>query len=285
MELQIPCKYTDEEDARKPASKSYVDSLRNRIRILEQVLRSNSIEVNAAIAALGAKALSKEQGDSIALFDTGTADAEEWQDLCTAFEGALSLDEALNFEEDGEARYFGPSSSRLELQPLDGGPSFFICPRPNIYADEICRLVYAGQSSSPGHADIPSNYALPLSRAELYGRMLATDDEYGVPEHLKEELVDLFFTWQNPWMLVVDEHLFRESRRTQGRYYSPLLENCIWVSGVASQTRLRYAPIRMMRIQQGGCSTKRRNNYSTSTYSFPVLRQSSLCLYSAVFMW
>lgn len=46
--------------------------------------------------------------------------ADNWQELCTAFEGALSLDETLNFEQDGEVRYYGPTSSRLEFQGEDG---------------------------------------------------------------------------------------------------------------------------------------------------------------------
>ena len=57
--------------------------------------------------------------------------------------------------------------------------------------------------------------------------MLAADDENDVSDRLKDELVDLFFTWQNPWMHIVDETLFRDSRKTQGRYHSPLLEYCV----------------------------------------------------------
>jgi hypothetical protein len=40
--------------------------------------------------------------------------------LCDAVEGALALDESMNFDQDGEARYFGTTSGRLEFPASDG---------------------------------------------------------------------------------------------------------------------------------------------------------------------
>lgn len=40
-------------------------------------------------------------------------------------------------------------------------------------------------------------------------------------------MLQLYFTWEQPWYQVVDEELFRKSKRTNGRYFSPLLLNCI----------------------------------------------------------
>lgn len=40
-------------------------------------------------------------------------------------------------------------------------------------------------------------------------------------------LIDLYFKWEQPWCQVVDESLFRQSKQTNGRYFSPLLLNCI----------------------------------------------------------
>lgn len=37
------------------------------------------------------------------------------EDLCKKLEGALSLDDTLNWDQDGEAHYFGPTSGRLEF--------------------------------------------------------------------------------------------------------------------------------------------------------------------------
>ncbi|UPL02149.1 hypothetical protein LCI18_013083 [Fusarium solani-melongenae] len=38
--------------------------------------------------------------------------------LCDAVEGALALDESMNFDQDGEARYFGTTSGRLNFSLL-----------------------------------------------------------------------------------------------------------------------------------------------------------------------
>lgn len=40
--------------------------------------------------------------------------------LCDAFEGTLSLDESQNLDQDGEARYFGPTSGRLDFKTCNG---------------------------------------------------------------------------------------------------------------------------------------------------------------------
>ncbi|KAL3440313.1 fungal-specific transcription factor domain-containing protein [Aspergillus insuetus] len=48
-----------------------------------------------------------------------------------------------------------------------------------------------------------------------------------ISEELKEHLIALYFEWEQPWCQLVDEGLFRESMPNQGRYFSPLLLNCI----------------------------------------------------------
>jgi hypothetical protein len=52
-----------------------------------------------------------------------------------------------------------------------------------------------------------------------------------VPQNLKDHLIDLYFTWEQPWYPVVNEHLFRHSERANGRYCSPLLLNSIMAVG------------------------------------------------------
>jgi hypothetical protein len=37
----------------------------------------------------------------------------------------------------------------------------------------------------------------------------------------------LYFEWEQPWCQLVNKGLFRESMLSQGRYFSPLLLNCI----------------------------------------------------------
>lgn len=91
------------------------------------------------------------------------------------------------------------------------------------------RLVESNYYDDP--ATISSSATPSDSRAELYARIRAVDTEHDISEELKLHLIDLFFAWQNPWLQVIDEALFRESRKSNGRYCSPLLEWCILAFG------------------------------------------------------
>ncbi|KAI8238080.1 Nitrogen assimilation transcription factor nirA [Colletotrichum sp. SAR 10_99] len=203
--------YRSEEDGRKPASKSYVQLLRNRIDLLEAVLQSHSIDIEASVAQLTAAGTTPQLNPVSTALASGSSDPalaglspSAFDDLCTTFEGALSLDESVNYDQDGEMRYFGPSSGRLEFQ-TETTPE----------AED--------QESSPATTkSVESNcYILPLERLE--------SENY--PEDLTNELIDLFFEYQNPWCQIVDEKLFRQSMGTKGRYYSPCLLNCILALG------------------------------------------------------
>jgi hypothetical protein len=92
--------------------------LRNRISVLERVLRHHSIDIDATIALL-------DQSMDLTSKQRGPADGEEgvedsWtiSDLCVATQGVLSFDASLNFDIDGEAHYFGPTSGRLDFCDL-----------------------------------------------------------------------------------------------------------------------------------------------------------------------
>ncbi|KAK2014574.1 hypothetical protein LZ32DRAFT_603301 [Colletotrichum eremochloae] len=203
-ERSLNCLYRSEEDGRKPASKSYVQLLRNRIQLLETVLQSRSIDVEASIAQLSATGAAPQLPSVINLSASGSdagLSPSAFDDLCAAFEGALSLDEAVNYDQDGEMRYFGPSSGRLEFQ-----------------SESTPENEEHGNSPATTKVVETNRYILPLE-AEVY------------PEDLQTELIDLFFEYQSPWCQVVNEKLFRESMKTQGRYYSPLLLNCILALG------------------------------------------------------
>nr|XP_036584062.1 C6 transcription factor [Colletotrichum truncatum]KAF6793321.1 C6 transcription factor [Colletotrichum truncatum] len=105
-------------------------------------------------------------------------------------------------------RYFGPSSGRLEFQ----------------------------QESTPEADDQGSSPA--TTKSVEYNRYILPIESEVYPEDLQNELVDLFFEYQSPWCQVVDERLFRESMKTQGRYYSPLLLNCILALGSRYSDRI-----------------------------------------------
>lgn len=52
-----------------------------------------------------------------------------------------------------------------------------------------------------------------------------------VDQEVEAHLLDLYFIWDNPWFQAVDEALFRDSKSNKGRYYSPLLLQCILACG------------------------------------------------------
>ncbi|PWY90725.1 hypothetical protein BO70DRAFT_392410 [Aspergillus heteromorphus CBS 117.55] len=151
---QLQCVYTADDDGRGTTPKSYVRLLQAWISVFEWILQLHSIDVDASAAYLLE------------------------QDLCTVLEGTLALDEDLNFDQDGEARYFGTISGRLAFQILKETQEF----------------------SLPGH------YSQVLN---LYTQ--AVQDENQIPEELETHLLDLYFTWEQPWCQVVDERLFRET--------------------------------------------------------------------------
>lgn len=151
----------------------------------------------------------KASPESVPVASSGRADigggtsSSHFEELCAAFEGALSLDESLNFDQDGEMRYFGPTSGRLEFQSSGCSPG--------------ARLDGAPESIQ--------------SRIQSSRFLQIDEDQDQVSDELKGELIDLYFTWEQPWYQVVNEELFRESERCNGRYSSPLLLNCMLALG------------------------------------------------------
>ncbi|PYH93346.1 hypothetical protein BO71DRAFT_327935 [Aspergillus ellipticus CBS 707.79] len=198
---QLQCVYTTDDDGRGTAPKSYVRLLQARISVLERILQLHSIDIDASAAQLLEQDAALE---STTEMNTGSLCTEVSQ-LCAAFEGTLALDEDLNFDQDGEARYFGTTSGRLAFQTSKETQKF----------------------SLPGHRPQVLN---------LYTQAL--QDETQISEELETHLLGLYFTWEQPWCQVVDERLFRESKQDNGRYFSPLLLNCILAAASRYSDRL-----------------------------------------------
>ncbi|KAJ5900091.1 hypothetical protein N7495_004835 [Penicillium taxi] len=196
----IRCEYSTAEDGRQPAPKSYVVMLRNRIDILERVLRSHGIDADAAIAQL-----MLENEDLNPTQDPCASGASYVDDLCVTFDGALTLDESLNFDQDGEVRYFGPTSGRLLFRSSDSE----YLPSTGYTSDNY--------ASAPATAVCDTDV--------LVGSSMSVSDE------LQAHLIDLYFEWEQPWVQVVCERLFRDSLVCGGRYSSPFLLNCILALG------------------------------------------------------
>ncbi|KAJ5354977.1 uncharacterized protein N7496_012189 [Penicillium cataractarum] len=210
----VRCQYSTAEDGRQPAPKSYVVMLRNRIQLLERVLQAHGIDADASIAQLSAASDSPGQPPD----STGTA-ASNVDDLCLTFDGALTLDESLNFDQDGEVRYFGPSSGRLLFRsPGNDSPSEEACK-----IDAYCTGYYTADSESPA-IPVQEHDPQPLLEKD-------SPNDNLVSEELQAHLIDLYFEWEQPWFQVVNEKLFRESLICGGRYSSPLLLTCILALG------------------------------------------------------
>ncbi|KAL5001524.1 fungal-specific transcription factor domain-containing protein [Aspergillus recurvatus] len=173
LQWQISCQYSTAEDGRRPASKAYVTSLRQKIESLERLLERHGIDPRKE----------NEGGQKI-------------DELTESFEGRLAFDESLNFDKDGELRYFGPTSGRLQFQ-----------------------------SSSTLHAEETVPPTAYSDRAD------AVTAEIGFSEHTQNHLIELYFTWEHPWFSMLDEDLFRRDMSSGGRYWSPLLHISILALG------------------------------------------------------
>ncbi|KAE8308315.1 fungal-specific transcription factor domain-containing protein [Aspergillus transmontanensis] len=202
---RVPCQYSVAEDGRRPASKTYVLLLRQRIESLERLLERHGIDARESNVPEQLPPDRKSGMNGSIRHDDASSDMDS---LAENFKGRLALDESLNFDQDGEMRYFGPTSGRLQFQGSSSnrvsidGSTFSVSP-----PDQV--------SDSYGYID-PID---PISAG------------MGVPKDVQDHLIDLYFRWEQPWYAVVDEELFRESMNNGGRYWTPLLHNCILALG------------------------------------------------------
>ncbi|GKZ58054.1 hypothetical protein AnigIFM49718_003862 [Aspergillus niger] len=203
IQWDVSCQYSGTEDGRRPASKSYVLLLRQRIESLEKLLDKHGINSMDHGFQLPGNNL-----DSFMVNDKLDEASSAMDSLCESLKGQLSLDESLNFDKDGEMRYFGPTSGRLGFQ---------------------------GLPSSSRNPDISQNNPQPdaaLGSIDDYlGLAVPSPVIDEIPISLQNELINLYFTWEQPWYPIVDETLFRESMSSSGRYWTPLLHYSILALG------------------------------------------------------
>lgn len=89
--------------------------LRARIEQLEHILQIQQSSMSEDTSAH--PPIQPSSSTSQSYQEAGTDPVSFMVDDITAnFEGALCLDESLNFDQDGEARYFGATSGRLDFQ-------------------------------------------------------------------------------------------------------------------------------------------------------------------------
>ena len=79
-----------------------------------------------------------------------------------------------------------------------------------------------------GHPDSITEAVIPPDSHAIPPNALLSQ----IDEDLQAELIDLYFTWQNPWFPVLDESLFRTHlQQGSGQYFSPLLLTCVLAAG------------------------------------------------------
>ena len=194
----VSCHYSGTEDGRRPAPKSYVLLLRERIAWLERLLEQHGIDHSMGHGT-------GSNGEDMSKFS-------EVDDLCESFKGELTLNGSLNFDHDGEMRYFGPTSGRLQFADYSSSEQIN---EPAIHSSDpepVLNGINVDEYLDPTIVDPITN-------------------EFGIPKPLEDHLIDLYFTWEQPWYPIVDEVLFREGLSSRGRYWSPLLHNSILAMG------------------------------------------------------
>ncbi|KAH6713724.1 putative C6 transcription factor [Leptodontidium sp. MPI-SDFR-AT-0119] len=167
---KVLCEYTSEADKRRPTPKAHVLMLEDRINLLEKALEFHSLDVEQSPGTFASSPYNRSK----------------------EVEGTLTVEASLNFDQDGEFRYFGPSSGRLQFQ-----------------TDPV-------ETSGTGANISEKNQ---LIKSVMKDNQVSTE--------LKDHLLDLYFAWEQPWCWVVNERLFRESEKDGGRFCNPLLLNSI----------------------------------------------------------
>lgn len=200
LQGDISCQYSDVEDGRRPASKTYVFSLRQRIESLERLLERHGIDPREREQPSSKQTL--DAGANVKKADENSVIAE----LAEGIKGKLALDESLDFDKDGELRYFGPMSGRLEFQGSSDA----------LNASEHGRI----------------------SAITCLDPIITDLDDVGFSRPIQEHLISLYFKWEQPWFAVVDEELFRQSMYRCGRYWSSLLHVAILAVGSRYSDRI-----------------------------------------------
>lgn len=100
--------------------------LQGRVKLLERILWLHSIDIDEATARLQAQRTNDtndtQPGDKRDSLNS-REDTQGYAELCKDMEGALSLDQSVNFDDDGQPHYFGKTSGRLALwNPESGKP-------------------------------------------------------------------------------------------------------------------------------------------------------------------
>ncbi|KAM0224373.1 hypothetical protein ACHAQD_001942 [Fusarium lateritium] len=186
----LSCVFSTNIDHRGSAPRSHVSLLQARIALLEQVLQLHEIDIDASIARITAQKHESEAG-------LPSPDVECQKDS-----------QDVSQRRDRDEPFLGATSGRLELPT-----------KPNI--------TLPSNNSNP-HISRPKDKIPPNQLQGLFppdNQPLALCSNTSA--ELEENLIHLFFEWEQPWLQVIDETLFKDSLRSNGRYHSALLLDCM----------------------------------------------------------
>ncbi|VUC26578.1 unnamed protein product [Clonostachys rosea] len=184
------CEYTSQDSNRKPPSKRYVEALQERIRTLE--LQVERLQNNTGPHnASDLDRYGEPQNSSEG--DSISGDADSARSPMRDISDRLGN---LNIGEDGQVHYFGSRSNFSLLKHS------------------------AVASSTISSHELQKQAAHTLNRLDL---------RVEVSDELQAHLLDLFWTWQNPWQYIVVKEPFLEDLCINhlGQYASPLLLSAI----------------------------------------------------------
>lgn len=196
LQKGFPCEYPFREDRRKPPSRRYTEALLARIRSLEDQLgRQTQAPGQTKSVATG-----EIQDEILSVNDDDLSELEG--ENASNLPGRDPVDDIaemvgrLNVGEDGQLRYFGSLSNFHLLRGL------------------------------MRHETSSSNDQVRLRASNMLQNL---NCPFEVPLELQEELLGLYWTWQNAWQYVVHKGAFLQeyNQGQMGRYCSPLLLSAI----------------------------------------------------------
>lgn len=214
------CQYTTEQDGRKPVTKPYVDALKQRIRVLETLLRERGIDEHISLTE--SQTLIHE--DRTAEGSSKDLDVEPEDEDSDAFSVNDFGINRLKIDDDtGELRQYGPTSAFMHLPEPSGSSSS---------ASNTLSATSLG-TSSPYSISSPE---YSTSADFDWSRNLPVIDGFNRDVH--DELVHMFFAYFNSWCYWVEPTLFKRdmsaclsfsaiSSLARTSQYSGLLHNAI----------------------------------------------------------
>ncbi|KAK0457686.1 fungal-specific transcription factor domain-containing protein [Desarmillaria tabescens] len=189
------CHYTTEQDGRKPVTKPYVDALKQRIKVLETLLRERGIDELASLTESQPLSLGLAHEDRAAGGSSGDLNAEPEDEDSDSFSVNDFGINRLKIDDDtGELRQYGPTSAFMHL------------PEPSVSSSSASMPLNA----TPLGASSPYSTSSPEYSGGTdfdWSRNLPVVD--GFHRDIHDELIDMFFAYFNSWCYWVEPTLFK----------------------------------------------------------------------------